>query len=922
MELLKENINRKGGGNELGHGFIHSLGQWRQEPSFKNFNKLKTKKVHLVQEKDKFITCMAKSDNSHFIAVGAGSKRNNLFLSIDEGEEISWRSTFTTPTPIYSLSWSGSYILSGHWDGCISLLKPPLDFLNDPEDPDNKETRLLIKTQYHHKLETKVKNSRILNLEFSPTPYNYPVLPSTDKFHSLYGGHLFYWDVMNSKTPIFVQPLGENEAQASNWCPNYQSMPGMIAVGDNKGSMKIIDVRSNRFAFNSASFRHWNSINSLKWSPFVPYWLASAGNDGILSVWDIRYSNSPVMKMGRAINSLSSVDWSNSHSDQIMAASYDYRTYLYSLNQENNMGLVVADKQGYTSPITAITRSNSKVNRFYVVSDIGELGYYDYLNDVLINAIPHRIPKQQKDLYRCEDLIYTRNLKEASERLMELIQNSSGVSQTALDLLCESIQGYPNDKEIQSLKDFKLEEKKEEVVVDPQLKFKSDVEKFAYSVPFNFSRIQPLSVSTINSNFANASSNTFPRRLRYLIENKALKELLGLEEEIVNLLAYSYSAPIVDLVTEIIKNILSKYCSQALELTFNMLKKLLNLNQSQHDYSLLTPLIYSLFYPTVYDMEATNPSGLTRQGSIKQSPPARPMRSASRRNVLSPEDIPIKSLDRSGSTLQRNKSTLKRSNSGSPVFAQSRISELLLNHFKDILPMLQLEIEIQNIAVSSGSDTEKAGSLIIAAFIKRIGVTDIQNISPQSVTISSGAIKLFLNAMIQLKRYEEFLIYSTLLDKAFNNSDLNKLVVQLSQQNVVSKFNTKLDDYCSKLCSSTDQSNLFLTEDFWKVYQFLLISGVKFNFNVLGLEAPTLHERLKTFSLSFYNHALRLKVKDSDDATIVLKFLNTMFLSLSLECHTRPKSFSKLRLNIVSNTSDISAYSQALKSLMEQLLES
>ncbi|KAJ9055808.1 hypothetical protein DSO57_1039399 [Entomophthora muscae] len=433
------------------------------------------------------------------LAVSAGSKRNNLFLASDDGAELMWRSTFTTPSPIYSIAWTGLYMLAGHWDGVLSLLKPPMEFLADPEHPEGKETRLLIKTQYKHphgqreaKFQAKpgshIFSSRVHGVEFVPGPYGYPKAPAASRFYSLCGKGVYLWDVMNSKAPVRMEELGNDTVSCGAWSPHYSSNPQVMAAGDVQGNLRVLDFRAGDLSAWSATQKE--GFGTVRWSPFVPYWVATAGDSGTASVWDLRYSKAPMVELTGAVGSGLTIDWSNTHADILLGGSSDYRCYEWSLSQSlspvqfGGCGLIAKDARAFSSPVTRVIASWSRPGRFYAVSDVGELAWLEASEAFNEAVAPHRAAHPL--IHECETLVYQRSLGAAGAKLMSLMKHKAGeVNQGEIDLLCEAAQGYPSDSACRALSTWRLEEPPENV--SPHGRFSAEVTKFSYGVPFAFS---------------------------------------------------------------------------------------------------------------------------------------------------------------------------------------------------------------------------------------------------------------------------------------------------------------------------------------------------------------------------------------------------------------------------------------------------
>lgn len=69
---------------------------------------------------------------------------------------------------------------------------------------------------------------------------------------------------------------------------------------------------------------HDRPIRDAKFNPFIPYWLASAGEDSIVNIWDIRSSyHAPVGKIDGMTGMATSVTWSNIRPESLSTGATD-----------------------------------------------------------------------------------------------------------------------------------------------------------------------------------------------------------------------------------------------------------------------------------------------------------------------------------------------------------------------------------------------------------------------------------------------------------------------------------------------------------------------------------------------------------------------------------------------------------------------
>lgn len=100
--------------------------------------------------------------------------------------------------------------------------------------------------------------------------------------------------------------MGIEPLNACHWSPHAPY--NMIATGGYSRALDIIDNRvpSSSPPIWTSAQRHKGGIFDVQFSPIIPYWIASAGEDGTTQIWDIRYGH-PVAKIeghDRRVNSV------------------------------------------------------------------------------------------------------------------------------------------------------------------------------------------------------------------------------------------------------------------------------------------------------------------------------------------------------------------------------------------------------------------------------------------------------------------------------------------------------------------------------------------------------------------------------------------------------------------------------------------
>lgn len=83
---------------------------------------------------------------------------------------------------------------------------------------------------------------------------------------------------------------------------NSPFLPKGVAVGASDGSATMIDTlaptqsATGRLSFKPTGLAR-SPLRAVAFSPHAPYWLATAGSDAVVRVWDTRYNGRPMREL-------------------------------------------------------------------------------------------------------------------------------------------------------------------------------------------------------------------------------------------------------------------------------------------------------------------------------------------------------------------------------------------------------------------------------------------------------------------------------------------------------------------------------------------------------------------------------------------------------------------------------------------------
>lgn len=79
---------------------------------------------------------------------------------------------------------------------------------------------------------------------------------------------------------------------------------------------------------------HIGQVTDVAFNTFIPYWLATSGEDGVVKMWDIRYLKGNAVRIDAHYNSITSIAWSNTHCDILSTVSSDRSWRAWNINAD------------------------------------------------------------------------------------------------------------------------------------------------------------------------------------------------------------------------------------------------------------------------------------------------------------------------------------------------------------------------------------------------------------------------------------------------------------------------------------------------------------------------------------------------------------------------------------------------------------
>lgn len=441
------------------------LSDWRTYPPTKHLEKFQV----VVPDRSKCITSMACHQKSPLLAVSSASHDKNLYIIkyspppnanssvIDQpylasnghnsanAEVFSLVSSYQNTYPVFDLCWSGDRLLAACGNNYLQLFQ--LD----------KETgSLSVRTQYPHVIHQHSQfpsppgryhqSNRVQSVQFQPGDGN------STRFIATENCNLRMWDAGRTEAPLVSCKVSDDLLLCAQWGTEVGS--SLVACAGIDSSLLVMDMRlTGAISDDNLSkpmtskspivwFRdkaHLGAVRSVQWSPFLPYWLATGGDDHLVNIWDMRSTRGPMVRIDGNRRAVNSIAWSQSHGDWLTTGSGDCSWRLWNIrsnhivmtsainSSENEtmshswlhlgnasggataagadnlngaapveylvgaIQLAECGQDGFASSVVSVANSPIWCDAHFAVSSTGELACIGLLPDAYNSWVPHRL---------------------------------------------------------------------------------------------------------------------------------------------------------------------------------------------------------------------------------------------------------------------------------------------------------------------------------------------------------------------------------------------------------------------------------------------------------------------------------------------------------------------------------------------------
>ena len=202
-----------------------------------------------------------------------------------------------------------------------------------------------------------------------------------------------------SRLHIFDAEKDEFEAttvkvsHAPSLCAEYSPHNAhQLLVAGASNTVKVLDDRqlSDSKGAWKRKDAHRSAVRDVRFSPLIPHWVASAGDDGCVRVWDTRFVGPEVLCVQTYQCIISRIAWAHTHTEFLAAGGADNTLKLLSLRAAPQH-IVACDHQSLSSQVVGLAASTTLAQQLFVaLSTNAELGVMSVTPKFLEPLAVHR----------------------------------------------------------------------------------------------------------------------------------------------------------------------------------------------------------------------------------------------------------------------------------------------------------------------------------------------------------------------------------------------------------------------------------------------------------------------------------------------------------------------------------------------------
>lgn len=500
-----------------------------------------------------------------------------------------------TIEPTQSQSFSGNVIALANKDSTIALYA-----LRDSKGKMQNELKLsysLNINTVNSEIQHNLQNSVVLDLSTQKgSDNNQKLIASKKDIHNV-------WDLAQVDSGPILNLQCESASRCVKWSPLHSGMDYFIRSTFD-GNLAIYDLRQSNpnIPVWSVESAHSGAIRDIASNPFIPYWIATAGSDSMVNIWDIRTGKAPVIQLSNHLNSVNSISWSPVNCDILLSGGSDRRFNVWNLRQAPYY--VVGTVEHLDTSVVSVGFTNERpFPPVFAVTASGTIEHITLTPKFLNSMTPSLYGQQRQAIKQVEKEIYTRNFEDGFRKAYNFalkLQSEEERTVEANSLLSICYQRQPpTEYSVAELARGPI------ITVDQFLK---DLEFFSYHIPPNYpDHLWPSVTQKLMFDIEVLKLNL---ELEQCIRKDDVKELLKMSSDIVEFLKRDPNSIKRELLTQIL-SILMSYNYLA---TLDMGSQIARVCRD-------APGLWSnlLLYPTMYEKDSNFDSTFADSLSTNQT---------------------------------------------------------------------------------------------------------------------------------------------------------------------------------------------------------------------------------------------------------------------------------------------------------------
>ncbi|KAJ2428517.1 hypothetical protein GGF41_001352 [Coemansia sp. RSA 2531] len=714
-----------------------------------------------LPDESRFTTSLAMSEDQPLLAVGSGSHETNMFFVQSLDDQLDVKASFASKFPIYALALHGNLLLAGTDRSTSVLYRVDRARLLGYTDADaGAEDGPLVRCVGTFKSKAARSVDVAAPGSHAPTRRVSCVDFAGDAFLACVGGVVSVWDAARNQQqqpqPLRVERVSAQPLTRAVWSPHGGAT--LVAASGVDGGAAIVDLRrrGRAVAWRAATAA---GANDAAWSPLVPHWLATAGEDGAVRVWDLRYATTtPAMTVRHATSAgvPRRVAWSPTHVDLISVGTSDRAWRLHSLRDA--LSPVVADCRA-ADDVGAVVSACAKGSTFYTLSACGDLFAHRLTPQALSLAAVHRRGDDGDSvLSRAESAVYARDIRGAADAVLSQPLSSDAATTRALcDLFAAKPRlataaaewTLPTTLPRASLTDSAATAADSESTdAAARHAMAADLQRLGYGLPPDFpldataarhpavlQALERLNTASLRSALDDLVAQSEGSDDAGSGSSPPWKAAADRAQQIVQCVTADPTLLDARLLRAVVKLVLPNDCIAGLTLGLGICQAYLAHQRRGPAAAVscgdLDGLVHVLLFPTVFDADSANDSAMAAGTTT--------------RAVGAPDAHAVR----------------------------ERIRECLDACPDVVFEMVRLEISIQDAVLKGGEQAHVAEAIVqtmkehaqtVATLLDsrqpQLPPVQIHALYPTTTTISASAVRLYLNSLVPMRAYDEYLVNS------------------------------------------------------------------------------------------------------------------------------------------------------------------